>query len=410
MSASEDTLRYVTEAADVLALPPRIRKLLTTPERELKVQVAIERENGEVAVFSGYRIQHNKARGPYKGGLRYHPEVDADEVQSLAALMTWKTAVANIPYGGSKGGIACDPGKLSERELERLTRAFVGKIHEFIGPQVDIPAPDVNTNAQVMAWFMDEYSRLHGFSPAVVTGKPVDLFGSEGRDEATGFGVVVATERALALENRPVAGVRVALQGFGNVGSHTARILAEKGAKVVAVADHTGGAKRAEGLDVPALLDYARKNKGGVGGFPGGQPTTSPETLAADCDVLIPAALGHVLTKENAAAVRAKWIVEGANAPTTPDADAILRKRGVTVIPDILANAGGVTASYFEWVQNLQQHRWGREKVLDETRGVLARAFDTVAGIVREKKLAWRTAAFVVALGRVAKAVALRGL
>lgn len=409
MGASADTARYVSEAAEVLGLPTHIRTLLLEPEREVRVQIPIERDNGEVAVYTGYRVQHNKARGPYKGGLRYHPEVEIDEVRSLAALMTWKTAVANIPYGGGKGGICCDPTTMSERELERLTRAFVDRIHEFVGPTVDIPAPDVNTNAQMMAWFMDQYSRLHGLSPAVVTGKPVEVYGSEGREEATGFGVIVVTERALGLDKKSMKGTRLALQGFGNVGSHAARIAVEKGAIVTDVADHTGGVRNPRGLDVPKLTEYVRQKRG-VGGFPGGEPTTNPAVLACECDVLIPAALGHVITRDNADAVRAKLIVEGANAPTTPEADAILRKRNIPVFPDILANAGGVTASYFEWVQNLQRHSWTREKVLDETRAILERAFDTVVGVAREKRLPFRTAAFVVGLGRVAKAVALRGL
>jgi glutamate dehydrogenase (NAD(P)+) len=330
----------------------RIETLLATPLREVKVQVSIELDSGEIRTFTGYRIQHDNSRGPMKGGLRYHPKVDQDETIGLASLMTWKTAVVNLPYGGAKGGITCDPAQMSLKELERLTRKFVDQIQDIIGPTRDVPAPDVNTNPQVMAWIMDQYSKYHGHSPAVVTGKPLDLYGSKGREAATGRGVLYVCREILRDLGMPVKGSRVAIQGFGNVGSRTARLLAEDGAVIVAASDVHGGVKNPQGLDVVGLFEHV-KRQGTVKGFAGGNACSNDEVLAADCDVLVPAALGGVITRRNAAEIRARVIVEGANGPTDPEADEILEKRGVVVVPDILANAGGVTVSYFEWVQNL---------------------------------------------------------
>jgi len=400
----------IRRAAKVLELGERIEQLLLNPNREVKVQVAIELDNGQVATFSGYRIQHNGARGPMKGGLRYHPTVDAEEVAALASLMTWKTAVVNIPYGGAKGGVNCDPAKLTSRELERVTRKFTANIREIIGPNVDIPAPDVNTNAQVMAWVMDEYSRFYGFSPAVVTGKPLDLHGSLGREEATGRGVAFVTADLMAELGRPLQGTRVVIQGFGNVGSFAALFLHQAGANVVAVSDVSGGLRRADGLPIPALFDYARVNKGSIAGFPGAEAISGDAVFTTPCDIFIPAALGGVLTAERAQALPASVVIEAANAPTTPDGDAILTLRQIPVVPDILANAGGVTVSYFEWVQNIQQFRWDVERVNSELHSLMTKAYQDVSQLAKKHNVPRRTAAYVLALGRVAKATVMRGI
>jgi len=400
----------IRRAAKVLELGERIEQLLLNPNREVKVEVAIELDNGQVATFSGYRIQHNGARGPMKGGLRYHPTVDAEEVAALASLMTWKTAVVNIPYGGAKGGVNCDPAKLTSRELERVTRKFTANIREIIGPNVDIPAPDVNTNAQVMAWVMDEYSRFYGFSPAVVTGKPLDLHGSLGREEATGRGVAFVTADLMAELGRPLQGTRVVIQGFGNVGSFAALFLHQAGANVVAVSDVSGGLRRADGLPIPALFDYARVNKGSIAGFPGAEAISGDAVFTTPCDIFIPAALGGVLTAERAQALPASIVIEAANAPTTPEGDAILARRQIPVVPDILANAGGVTVSYFEWVQNIQQFRWDVERVNSELRSLMTKAYQDVSQLAKRHNVPRRTAAYVLALGRVAKATVMRGI
>lgn len=409
MSSYESTSRYFNQAADLMDLSANMRKLLLTPLRELKVQVAIERDNGEIATYIGYRVQHDDARGPMKGGLRYHPEVDADEVLALASLMTWKTAVVNLPYGGAKGGISVSPKDLSVGEQERLTRKFVDQIHDLIGPDKDIPAPDMGTNAQVMAWIMNQYGKFHGFNPAVVTGKPVDLHGSEGREEATGRGVVTITEALLQKMKRDMKRATVALQGFGNVGSFAASFLHEKGAKVLGVTDATGGAWNPEGLDIPALLSYA-KEQGTVKGFPAAEPLTNEALLASEVDVLIPAALGNVLNAENAEQVRAKYVVEAANNPTQPDADEVLHRRGVVVVPDILANAGGVTVSYFEWVQNRQHFKWDLARVRKELDRVMAESFDRVWEIAETRKVPLRVAAYLLGIGRVGRATVMGGL
>jgi glutamate dehydrogenase (NAD(P)+) len=410
MSGAEDVNYYFRKAARVMDLSTRVERMLVTPFREVKVDVSITLDNGELGTFIGYRVQHDNSRGPMKGGLRYHPTVDMDEAQGLASLMTWKTAVVNLPFGGAKGGIAVDPAGLTPREQERLTRRFVQQIHDIIGPQRDIPAPDVNTNAQVMAWIMDEYSRMHGFSPAVVTGKPLDLFGSRGREEATGRGVVMALTEYLADAGRgAVRGKTFALQGFGNVGSWTARFLHAQGGQVVAIADAGGGTHAADGLDVPALLEHARA-AGTVAGFVGGEPITNEALLALDVDVLVPAALGGVITEANAADVRASIVLEAANAPTTPKADELLQTRGVTVLPDIWVNAGGVTVSYFEWAQNIQQFSWDEDRITSELRRHMRDAYATLARVVRERKVSFRTAAYIVAIGRVGRATTLRGV
>lgn len=401
---------YFRKAADVLNLSPLIRDILLTPFRVVKVELVIESDKGNLLHFLGYRVQHSNARGPLKGGLRYHPSVDEDEATALATLMTWKTAVVDVPFGGAKGGINCDPNLLSTRELDSLTRQFVERIKDVIGPTLDIPAPDVNTDGRIMAWIMDEYSKYAGFSPGVVTGKPLQLFGSPGREEATGRGVMIVLEEALAEQKRKLSDVTVALQGFGNVGSHAARLLAQRGAKIVAVGDHAGGVANAKGLDAEALAAWTRQHRT-VKGFPGGDAFDGRDVLTWKADVLIPAALGDVLTGANAEHVQAEIIVEGANAPTTPEADEIFQRRGITVVPDILANAGGVTVSYFEWAQNIQQFRWDLERVNGELDRTMRKAFAAVRDVGREMKVDSRTAALILAIRRVGQAaVARKGL
>jgi glutamate dehydrogenase (NAD(P)+) len=409
MTSKETAERYFHQAADVLDLSQNMRKLLLTPLREVKVQIALQMDNGDIGTFIGYRIQHDKARGPMKGGLRYHPHVDGEEVLSLAQLMTWKTAVVDLPYGGAKGGISVDPSTLTPGELERITRKFVAEIHDVIGPNKDIPAPDMGTNAQVMAWINNEYEKFHGFSPACVTGKPVELHGADGREEATGRGVAIITEAALAKQGKSLQGATVAIQGFGNVGSFAASILHDMGAKIVAVSDQYGGVRNSAGLAIPKLLEFTKQNKKVVG-FPEADACSNAELLAADVDVLIPAALGGVLTRDNATDVRAKLIIEAANNPTTPEADDILNQRGILVIPDILANAGGVTVSYFEWAQNLQYYRWTLDRVRQELKTKMSLAFDKVWKKSVEKNISPRVAAFVVSVARVGQATWLGGI
>ncbi len=409
MNAAEAANYYFRKAARIMDVGERIETLLATPLREVKVQVSIELDSGEIRTFIGYRIQHDNSRGPMKGGLRYHPHVDQQEVAGLAALMTWKTAVVNVPYGGAKGGVQCDPSTMSLKELERLTRKMVDQIHDVIGPTRDIPAPDVNTNPQVMAWIMDQYSKYHGHAPAVVTGKPLDLYGSRGRETATGRGILYICREVLRDVGLPIKGTRFSVQGFGNVGSHTARLVYEDGGHVVAVSDVHGGVKNPQGLDIPALFEHVKRT-GTVKGFSGGEPCTNEEVLAADCEVLVPAALGGAIDRKIASEVRARIVIEGANAPTDPSADEILERRGVLVVPDILANAGGVTVSYFEWVQNLQHLSWDEDRVNAELEKVMKEAYERVASISRSRKLPLRTAAYILAIGRVGKATVLRGI
>jgi len=408
MSHFEATNRYIKKAAGVLELSQRIEDHLIAPEREVAVQVSTTLDNGQVATYRGFRVQHKNVRGPFKGGLRYHPTVDMDDARTLASLMTWKTAVLDVPYGGGKGGIDCDPGDLSEGEQERLTRKFIQKIHEIIGPQTDIPAPDVNTGPQVMAWIMDEYAKFHGFAPAVVTGKPVHLSGSLGRDAATGRGVSIATREYFRRLGEELAGKRFVVQGFGNVGAHLARLFHEAGARVVGVADGSGALRDDRGLDVPALIAH-RAEHGTVKGFAADE-LARDEILYLPCDVLVPAALGNVITADNAGDIRAGLIVEAANAPVTPEAHDHLEGRGVHVLPDILANAGGVTVSYFEWVQNIQQFRWTEEQVNAQLEDMMQRACGKVFDIAKERDVDFRTAAFIVGLGRVAQAMVTRGI
>jgi len=392
-----------------MGLSKKIEKLLLQPKREVRVQIPLEKENGELDVFTGYRVQHSNVRGPMKGGLRYHPSVNDEEVRGLASLMTWKTSLLDLPFGGAKGGIACDPDALSEKDLENLTRKFVQSIYEVIGPYIDIPAPDVNTNAQVMAWIMDEYSKFKGFSPAIVTGKPVDLFGSLGREAATGRGVVFVTSLLLHDLKKIWNNMRFAIQGFGNVGMHTARFINENGGRVIAVSDASGGIFNSRGIDIPAIEKYARNNRT-IKGFSDGKTITNEELIEIDCNVLIPAAMGGVITEKNAKNIRAEIIVEGANSPITPEADKILNELDKLIIPDILANAGGVTVSYFEWTQNIQQFRWNLEDVNSKLERIMAKAYSGTVKLSREKRISLRDAAYIIALGRVGKSLVVRGI
>ena len=403
----ETTNQFFDRAADHLELSVQLRTMLETPNRVVRVEIITEADDGSLLHHLGFRVQHSGARGPMKGGLRYHPTMDEDHATSLASLMTWKTAVVNIPYGGAKGGINCDPGQLSEPELYRITTTFVELIKEIIGPTRDIPAPDVNTNAQTMAWIMDAYSKFYGFSPGVVTGKPVDLFGSLGREEATGRGVMYVLEEALASQERKLGDVTVAIQGFGNVGSNAARLIAAAGGRIVAVSDISGGIANDKGIDIPALLEWVGENRV-VSGFPGADAVDGADVIAFPCDVLIPAALEEAITKDNADAVQAEIVVEAANSPLTVEAHDRLTARGVMVIPDILANAGGVTVSYFEWSQNIQQYRWEEERVVGELDKIMRRAYHDVAGLAQKQGIDLRTAAFVLAIRRVVRAASLR--
>lgn len=403
--------RNFAVAAERLKLSQEQRLLLKTPFREVKVEVPVRMDDGSLRVFAGHRVQHSGARGPAKGGIRFHPAVDEAEVRALAEAMTWKTALVNVPFGGAKGGVNCDPLQMSPAEVERVTRKFIGRIHHLLGPYRDIPAPDVNTNPQTMAWILDEYSSRHGYSPACVTGKPLELGGLPGRREATGRGVVLVLESYLHDLKRRFHGLRVVIQGFGNVGSNVARLLAERGCEILAVADVFGGivSRNGRGLSIPELIEHLRRT-GSVVGFADAEPIDNQDLLLLDCDVLVPAALECVLHGDNAGGVKAGIVAEAANLPTTPEADAILHKRGITVLPDILVNAGGVVASYFEWTQNLQQVQWEERKVNSELRRYLGLAYQNVAQVAKTERTSMRTAAYVIALDRVARAEALRGV
>ncbi len=397
-------------AADLMELEPYQRKLLTSPFRSMTVEVPVRMDDGSFDIFKGYRVQHSGARGPCKGGIRFHPLADESEVLGLATTMTWKTALMDIPFGGAKGGVQVDPRKLSERELEQLSRVFINRIALILGPYRDIPAPDVNTNAQVMAWMLDEYSKRVGYSPAAVTGKPVSLGGSLGREEATAQGCAYVIENYGRDFGVPVKDGRVVIQGFGNVGAHLARLLHEQGAKILAVTDVDGGLYNENGLDIPRLFPHGYLERQPVQDFDGGDKITNDAIWKIPCDWLIPAALGGVITREkNADTLNCKVVVEAANSPTTPTADKILFDRDIDVIPDFLANAGGVTVSYFEWTQNLQQHPWSFQKVNDELRIKMDRAYNTVKDIVEKRNVQWRTAALAISIKRVAEAEKLRG-
>jgi glutamate dehydrogenase (NAD(P)+) len=397
-------------AARILGLDPGIWKILTHPKRQIIVSCPIQMDNGEIEVFTGYRVQYNITLGPAKGGIRYHPNVTLDEVTALAAWMTWKCAVAHIPFGGGKGGVVCDPTRMSRRELEALTRRYVAEIIDAIGPEKDIPAPDVNTNDQIMAWVMDTYSMHVGqTTTAVVTGKPIEMGGSLGRREATGRGVMICTREAAKHLGLDINGATVAVQGFGNVGSISALLLSQIGAKIVAVTDWKGGVYSKMGLDVPKLVDYVAQHRT-VDGFPGGEPIDNEAMFRLPVAVLIPAALENQITMENAPDIQAKIITEGANGPTTPEAHALLHDRGIFVIPDILANSGGVTTSYFEWVQDRYGYFWSEKEVNERLEAKMVESFDDVLKMSLKYKTDLRTAAYIVAINRVATVTRMRGM
>lgn len=401
---------YFDRVYDALGLDPNVRSMLASPKRILTVSCPIRMDDGRYQTFTGFRVQHNNTLGPFKGGLRYDLKVDRDEVMALAMLQTWKNALVGLPYGGAKGGVVCDPRALSMGEKERLTRRYTSEVMPILGPNVDIPAPDAGTDAQVMAWLLDTYSMMVGHQElGVVTGKPVALGGSVGREEATGRGVMYVLAKFFETIGRKLEGARVAIQGFGNVGYHAARLLDERGANVIAVSDRFGGIYNASGIDVEAAGRFLRET-GRLTDCPAGEAITNDELIECDCDVLIPAAMENTLTAANAGGVRATYVVEAANGPTTPEADAILREKDVTVIPDILANAGGVTVSYFEWVQGLDNYFWDKARVDAELKKVMDGAFDRVDALANERDCDYRTAAYGIGIGRVADAHRLKGL
>ena len=408
MSSSTDpTSAAYAQAVKELGLKKNIAKALEIPDRELTVEVPFRRDNGEVESVVGFRVQHNNTRGPFKGGIRYHEHVDIDEVRSLATLMTWKTSLLDIPYGGGKGGIGVDPRKYSKTELERMSRRFFRAIDPIIGVNVDIPAPDVNTNAQVMSWFMDEYSQLHGYSPAIVTGKPLELGGSAGREAATGKGTAVITRETAQNWNIDLKNSKVVIQGFGNVGSYAAKFLHEYGCKIIAVSDVTGGLYEPDGIDIDSLFEYNYVNKT-IDGFDQGKKITNDELLALECDFLIPAALGSAINEKNVDSLNCKVIVEAANGPVTGSAANKLWDKKIAIIPDILTNAGGVTVSYFEWVQNLQQFKWTEDDVNQKLEDKMVNAFNEVYEVKKSKQVPMRIASFMVAIDRVHVAYNLR--
>ena len=408
MSSSTDpTSAAYAQAVKELGLKSNIAKALEIPDRELTVEVPFRRDNGEVESVIGFRVQHNNTRGPFKGGIRYHEHVDIDEVRSLATLMTWKTSLLDIPYGGGKGGIGVDPRKYSKTELERMSRRFFRAIDPIIGVNVDIPAPDVNTNAQVMSWFMDEYSQLHGYSPAIVTGNPLELGGSAGREAATGKGTAVITRETAQNWNIDLKNSKVVIQGFGNVGSYAAKFLHEYGCKIIAVSDVTGGLYDPDGLDIDSLFEYNYANKT-IDGFDQGKKITNDELLALECDFLIPAALGSAINEKNVDSLNCKVIVEAANGPVTGSAANKLWNKKIAIIPDILTNAGGVTVSYFEWVQNLQQFKWTEDDVNQKLEDKMVNAFNEVYEVKKSKQVPMRIASFMVAIDRVHVAYNLR--
>jgi glutamate dehydrogenase (NAD(P)+) len=410
VSVFGDAMAYFDEAASLLNLDPGMRAILTHPSRQIIFSIPFQRDSGQIEVYTGYRVQYNFARGPAKGGIRFHPGVTLDEVTALAFWMTWKCAVVDLPFGGGKGGVTCDPSRLSQSELERITRRYAAELVEVVGPDKDVPAPDVGTTPQTMAWFMDTYSmHMRTNVPGVVTGKPLEIGGSRGRVEATGRGLsLVAVDEMMRL-GMDLAATRVAVQGFGNVGSIAARLLAERGCKIVGISDISGGYVNPNGLDIPSAIAYAQEHHS-LEGWRGGDRVTNAELLECDCDVLVPAALEKVLTGENAPRVKAKLIVEGSNGPTTPEADHIFQRNGVTVIPDIIANAGGVIVSYFEWVQDRQGYFWRESEVNERLSETLLTNFAAVRQVAAARSIPYRTAAYMVAIDRVTRSLKIRGV
>ena len=408
VSAFEEVCSVFDWAADHLELDDSLREILRRPWRELTVSVPVRLDNGKVQNFTGYRVQYNAARGPYKGGIRYHHNANMDEIRALASLMTWKTALVDIPFGGAMGGVQCNPRALTTNELNRLTRRFTANIHHILGVNRDIPAPDMGTDSQTMAWMMDAFGQIEGHSPAIVTGKPIELGGSYGRTAAPGRGAVFVLEEAMKHREMAVQGAQVVIQGFGQVGSWIARLLPPLGFNVVAVSDVRGGVYDPKGLDVEQLLAH-QKEAGSVVRFPGAEPVTNQELLELPCDVLVPAAVERVITQENAPRIKARVVLEAANHPSTPAADDVFNDRGILVIPDVLANAGGVIVSYFEWVQNIQQYRWDEERVNVELKRIIIGALDTVQARVDGQSITMRQASMAVAVQRVARAAEIRG-
>jgi glutamate dehydrogenase (NAD(P)+) len=407
----ENALKSLDEAVEILNIDPNIHEVLRQPKRVVVVSVPIKRDDGSIKVFTGVRVQHTNARGPYKGGVRYYPSVDVDEVTALAMLMTWKCAVVDLPYGGAKGGVACNPKELSKNELERITRRYTAMIYEVIGPYVDIPGPDVYTDAQTMAWMVDTYSQMRGvLTPEVATGKPVSLYGSLGRHDATSRGLVYTVKEFMKTVNKPLKDARIAIQGYGNVGYNAAKILHEEyGAKIVAVSDSKGGIYSEKGLIPQKVMEHKEKT-GSVVGFNGAKQITNEEVLTTPCDILIPAALENAVTKQIAEKINASAVAEGANGPTTPEADKVLKERGIVVIPDILANAGGVTVSYFEWVQNLKRETWTLEEVHAKLEAKMVKGFRDVLEASRKYEVTMRQAAMAVAVQKVAEAINYLGI
>ena len=406
-SSSNPTESAYKSAVKKLGLKSNIARALEIPDRELKVEIPFRKDNGEIDSVVGYRVQHNNTRGPFKGGIRYHHHVDIDEVRSLATLMTWKTALVDIPYGGGKGGIGINPSDYSKVELERISRKFFRAIDPIIGVNIDIPAPDVNTNAQVMSWFMDEYSQTHGYTPGIVTGKPLELGGSEGREAATGRGTAIITREAAEKWNIDLKGAKVVVQGFGNVGSYAAKFLHEYGCKIIGVSDISGGLYAQDGFDVEELFDYNYKHRT-IDGYQYGKKITNEELLALECDFLIPAALGSAINEDNVDSLNCKIIIEAANGPVTGEAADKLWKKKIAIIPDILTNAGGVTVSYFEWVQNLQQFKWPEDEINQKLEQKMVAAFNEVYSVKQNKNVPMRIASFMVAIDRVSTAFNLR--
>ncbi|MDE2571576.1 MAG: Glu/Leu/Phe/Val dehydrogenase [bacterium] len=410
VSVFGDAIQYFNEAAANLEIDEGMRRILTHPSRQVIISIPFQRDNGEIEVYTGYRVQYNFTRGPAKGGIRYHPGVTLDEVTALAFWMTWKCAAVDIPFGGGKGGVTCDPNVLSLGELERITRRYAAELTEILGPDKDVPAPDVGTNPQTMAWIMDTYSMHMRMSvPGVVTGKPLEIGGSRGRVEATGRGVMIVAAAELATQSREIKGQRVVVQGFGNVGSTAAMLLQEQGATVVGISDVTGGYYNEKGIDVKSAIAYAQEHHS-LDGFRGGERISNAQTLELPCDILVPAALEKQITGENAARIQARLIVEGANGPTTPEADHVLQSRGITVVPDILANAGGVTVSYFEWVQDRMGYFWKESEVNERLKDTMESNYAAIHKMSKLRNVPLRTAAYMTAIDRVVKSLKIRGI
>ncbi len=408
ISPSESVLQSVYESAARLQTNPEVIDLLRMSWREVRAEIPVRMDDRKLHIFEGYRVQHNGARGPYKGGVRFHPKADIDEVRALAMLMTYKCALMDLPFGGAKGGVMCDPNRMSDTELNRLTRTYTQHIGMVLGISRDIPAPDMGTNAQTMAWMMDAYGQRYGYTPGIVTGKPVELGGSYGRDQATGHGVAICMREYATTENVSPNDLRVVIQGYGNVGSWTARIAHQMGFTIIGVSDVKGGIYNKDGLDIESLDKWVAVS-GSVAGFEPADPITNEDLLELECDYLVPAALGEVITIANASKIRARVVIEAANHPVTPNADEVLAKRGITVLPDILVNAGGVTVSYFEWTQNIQQFRWPLDRVLAELERKMVNTFAELVAKTQKDGTTPRQAAFDISLERVSKAILLRG-